>query len=192
MLNVLSTMEEILNDISDFVNGCLGPLGGSGSWPTWIRDFLIQLCATILLFVVVRAFLWKPITNLLEAKKAAIDEELTKAETAKNEALELQQQLEAEQAASKVEIARLLEEAVKDGNARREDIIKEAKLEAERRITQAQEEIQYEIKKQENDIKHEIVEIAFIAAEKIIGQEVDRKKYLEVVNSIIDSGMANE
>ena len=48
-------MEEILKGISDFVEECLGPLGGGEGygWPDWFRDFAIQALATLLLFLVV-------------------------------------------------------------------------------------------------------------------------------------------
>ena len=42
-------MEEILKGISDFVEECLGPLGGGEGygWPDWFRDFAIQALATL-------------------------------------------------------------------------------------------------------------------------------------------------
>lgn len=182
-------MEEVLKSISEFVEGCLAFLGGNGNaWDAWIRDFCIQACATLLLFLCVRFFLWKPITNFLEARKNAIDKELDEAKENNQKALELQQELQNKYDNAKEEIKELIKEATLEGNKRKEEIISEAKEEASKRIALANEEIELEIKKQKDSIKEEIVDIAFLAAEKIIGREVNRKEYLALVEEIIESG----
>lgn len=185
-------MDEILKDISQFVNDCLGPLSGSGNLATWLRDFLIQLCATLLLFVVVRVFLWKPITDLLEARRNKMDSELESAKEHHNNAIKLEEELKAKYEEAKLEIVKLLNDAVREGNSAKEAIINEAKLEAKRRIELANEEIEAEILQKQNDIKNQIVTIAFMAAEKIVGKEIDKNTYLKEVTNIIDSGLSNE
>ena len=185
-------MEEILKDVSDFVNECLGPLSGSGNLSTWMRDFLIQLCATILLFIVVRIFLWKPITNLLEARRSAMDSELESAKEHRNNAIMLEEELKRKHEEAKLEIQKLLNDAINEGNLAKEEIIKEAKLEAKRRIDLANQEIEAEIIQKQNDIKNQIVTIAFMAAEKIVGKEIKQEEYLQTVTKIIDSGLVNE
>ncbi len=187
-------MEEILKGISDFVKECLGPLGGAENygWPDWIRDFLVQALATLLLFLVIRFFLWKPVTNLLESRRSAIDKELDGAKEARRSAIKIEKELKAKLAQSKLDIQALLKQAENEGNIQKEEIIKEAKLEAARRLEMAKEEIALEVKRQEDEIKNQIVDIAFLAAGKIVGREVDRDKYLYAVQKIIDSGLKND
>lgn len=185
-------MEEVLKDISQFVNDCLGPLSGTGNLATWLRDFLIQLCATILLFIVVRVFLWKPITDLLEARRNQMDSELDSAKVHRENAIKLEEELKAKYDEAKNEIAKLLNDAISEGNSAKEAIIRDAKLEAKRRIELANEEIEAEIIQKQNDIKNQIVDIAFMAAEKIVGKEIEKDIYLKEVTNIIDSGLKNE
>ncbi len=184
-------MDEILKDIAEFVEGCLGPLSNNGDISTWLRDFLIQLIATLLLFLVVKIFLWKPLTEFLEARRDKIDKDLTLAEESRVKAIKIETELALKYDAAKVEIQKLLKEAELAGNLRKEEIIKEAKEEAALRLSMAKEEINREILEQENNIKNQIVEIAFLAAETIVGEEVDRKQYLDAVTKIIESGMNN-
>ena len=73
-----------------------------------------------------------------------------------------------------------------------DEAINEAKLEAKRRIELANDEINAEIMQKQNDIKDQIVTIAFMAAEKIVGKEIDKNTYLNEVTNIIDSGLKNE
>jgi F-type H+-transporting ATPase subunit b len=185
-------MDQILKDIAEFVNGCLGPLGNSGDIGTWLRDFCIQLIATLLLFIVVKIFLWKPLTEFLEARKDMMDKDLVEAQQAKERAEQLEAELKVKYDAAKVEIQKLLKEAEAQGNLRKEEIINEAKLEATRRLTMAKEEIEREIAMQEDDIRNQIISIAFLAAEKIVGNQIDQEQYLEAVTKIIESGMNNE
>ena len=55
----------------------------------------------------------------------------------------------------------------------------------------ANEDIKREVKAQEDDIKKQIIQIAFLAAEAIVGSEIDQEKYLQTVTSIIESGTNN-
>ena len=43
-----------------------------------------------------------------------------------------------------------------------------------------------------DDIRNQIISIAFLAAEKIVGNQIDQEQYLEAVTKIIESGMNNE
>lgn len=185
-------MDEILKDIAKFVEGCLGPLSGSGDIISWLRDFTIQLIATLLLFLVVKIFLWKPLTEFLEARRDKMDKDLIETEEAKLRAMKLEEELTAKYASAKEEIAKLLKQAEVEGNLRKEEIIEEAKREAARRLELAKEEIEREIAQQENDIKNQIISIAFLAAETIVGKEINQDEYLNTVTKIIESGMNDE
>ena len=185
-------MDEILKDIAAFVEACLGPLSGNGDIFSWLRDFVIQLIATLLLFIVVKIFLWKPLTEFLEARRDKMDKDLIETEEAKLKAIKLQEELAKKYAEAKDEIAKLLKQAEVEGNLRKEEIIEEAKREAARRLELAKEEIEREIAQQENDIKNQIISIAFLAAEKIVGSEINQEKYLETVSMIIESGRNDE
>ena len=189
-------MKEILEGINEFVNGCLGPLGSSNGsfygWPDWIRDFLIQALAFLVLFFVVRFFLWKPLSNYLAKKAEATDKTLMEAQEVLNSNLEKERELDKRFAEASEEIDKLLEKARLEGEKKRESIINEAKEEARRRVEAADTQIALDIKRQKEDIREAIIEIAFLAASKIAGEEVDKKKYLALVEQIIDSGLKDE
>ena len=124
--------------------------------------------------------------------KDMIDKDLVEAQQAKERAEQLEAELKVKYDAAKIEIQKLLKEAEAQGNLRKEEIINEAKLEATRRLTMAQEEIEREIAQQEDDLKNQIISIAFLAAEKIVGREIDQQQYIDAVTKIIESGIGNE
>lgn len=184
-------IDSTLAEIGKFVNSCLAMLGmdfgaiTSSDWATWGLDFAFQIVATIILFLLVRFKLWKPITNMLEARKAKIDSELNEAEKANADAQSLKHELEKQLADAQEEVKRIIKSAEMDGNARKEEIIDEAKAEAKRRLENNEAEIAKEVSSKQQEIKNTIVSVAFEAASKILEHEVDKDKYLELVNQII-------
>ena len=56
----------------------------------------------------------------------------------------------------------------------------------------ANDDIKRQVAEQEKDIKNQIISIAFLAAEVIVGKEIDQDNYLEAVTKIIESGMNDE
>jgi len=184
-------MNEVLKSISDFVDRCLGPLGTSGSGLEWLHAFLIQITATILLFIAVKYFLWKPINNFLESKKELVDKELSDAKKAKENAISYEESAKDNLEKAKEKVKEMIADAVKTSEARGDEIINDAKAEAKKRLDSANQQIELEIKKQKQDIKDAIVDVAFLAASKIVGKEVDKNKYLSLVEEIIE-GKSNE
>ncbi len=178
-------MDEILNKIAEAVNSCLGPLTNMQITGSDVRDLLIQLFATIILFIVIRFFLWKPITNILEKRREAMDSALEQAKNSNESAKLLEEELATEQANAKASVRDILAKAEKDGNMRRELIISEAKQEAKNRLENLELELEQEKNSMQKQIRQEIVDIAFTAAEKIVAKEIDQDKYMDVVDEIL-------
>jgi len=184
---------ETLNGIGDFVNSCLAMLGVGDfasitgeQWAQWGIDFAIQIVATLVLFLLVRFLLWKPLTKMIEARKEKIDSELNQAEEANAKAQELKLSLEDQLADAQEHVKGIIAKAEKEGNERREKIISEAKAEAQRRIDESVAQVDKEIANKQKEIKDTIVSVAFDAASKILEKEVDKDKYLDLVNQIIE------
>ncbi len=183
---MILSMNETLEKISEFVNKCLGPLGTDGfSWDN-IRDFIIQLGATLILFLIIRFYLWKPITNMLETRRNAMDKEIDEAKENNLKSRKLTRELEEKLEAAQFEVKNIIDKAENDANLRRNQIIKEAKEEAKKRLEAVESDIEQEILKSNAEIHKMIVDVAFLAAKKIVGNEIDQDKYLDIVNEIIE------
>lgn len=188
-INMVLSINGAIDAIIEAITEGLGPIVNLRIEGSHIRDIIVQLSATILLFVIVRFFLWKPITNFLEKRREAIDENLDNAAKANENAKLLESQKEQEMIEAKKKIKELLDNAERDGNQRREEIINEAKLEAKRRHEALEKELELEKSLMSNEIKKEIVDIAFQAAEKIIAREIDQQKHLDIVEEIIKESL---
>ena len=180
-LDLASAIAEISANIATL----LGPLNGfSFEWKYGI-DVIIQISSTIILFLVIRFLFWKPITKMLESRKKAIDKELADAEEAKKNAFLVESEVQEELSNAKAQVKEMLQKAEKEAGKRAQEIIEAAQKEAQLRRTNLESELEQERKSMEDDIKKEIVDIAFQAAEKIVGREVNRDKYFDVVDEIL-------
>ena len=179
-----------LNKIKETVASALGPLANISSVTLadieqFGIDFGIQIAATIILFIVVIIFFWKPITKILEARREQIDKDLAEAEQAKQNAIEIEADLAHELEQAKHKIKQMLDEAEKQANIKRDAIISQAREEAKTRLENLKTELEQEKKSMEKEIKQEIIDIAFSAAEKIVAKEINQAKYLDVVDEIL-------
>ena len=153
-------------------------------------DFGIQIGATIILFIVVAIFFWKPITKILEQRREVIDKDLEDAQKAKDNAIEIEAELNKQLKEAKEKVKDMLAKAEKEANLKRDEIINQAREEAKRRMDNLEIELEQERSSMEKEIRQEIVEIAFAAAEKIVSKEINQDKYLDVVDEILKG--ANE
>ena len=100
-------------------------------------------------------------------------------------AFEVESEVQEELASAKQQVKDMLLKAEKDAGKRASEIIEAAQKEAQLRRNNLEAELEQERKSMEDDIKKEIVDIAFQAAEKIVGREVNRDKYFDVVDEIL-------
>lgn len=189
------SMESAVDYIKAAIEDGLGPIALMSnpekllsSLPSTMMDLIIQLAATIILFLAIRFLFWGPITKIIETRREAIDKELAEAEVAKANAIQVESELRAEYDQAKAKIKEMLDQAEKEANLKRDEIVNSAKDEARRRMENLEIELEQEKKNMEKDIKKEIVDIAFAAAEKIVAKEIDQDKYLDVVDDILKGG----
>ena len=158
-----------------------------------VPSIIIQLCATLVLFLAVRFLLWGKITKVIAEKEQNEKEAFENLENAKREAEEIRKQIELDTEKSKEEGYKIIERAKQKSYLEAEEIIKKAQIDANMKLEDAKEEIDKEIAKASEDIKKEIIEIAYMLASKIINEEIDKSKYDELVNDFMkESGVIND
>lgn len=147
---------------------------------------IMQLLATIILFIIIRLFLWKPITKYLEDKQAAVNKELEEARVNNETAKKLKKEIVESYEAAKLETQNfkkvLQEEAINE----KERIITEARQEAKRRLDQVEFDIRQEVRKSNDKIRQAVKEVAIAAAEKIVQHEVDASEHEALINALVD------
>ncbi|MDC7242457.1 MAG: F0F1 ATP synthase subunit B [Sphaerochaetaceae bacterium] len=170
-------IQEMIESVSNAVENALG---------SSLSDVLIQIGATLILFLVVKFFFWNKITDFLNQRKEMMETEFASAKQANEEAIALQEKSNKEYQDLKAKSKGYIDRAKKRGEEERTNIIEKAKEDASKIITQAEQEIELEKKKAEADIKAEAVNLATIMASKIIEKEIDDKKYQDLATEGIE------
>ena len=91
----------------------------------------------IILFVLLRIFLFKPLNKMKEERTRTIQNNLDSAEKAKKEAEELRQQYEGSVSDAKEEAKNIIMKAHEDAESERAAIIKKAHEEADQKVAEA-------------------------------------------------------
>jgi len=141
----------------------------------------------IILFILLRIFLFKPINKMKNERTRTIQENLDSAEKAKKEAEELRQQYEGSVSDAKEEAKNIIMKAHDDAESERAAIIKKAHEEADQKVAEADKEIENERKKVLRQAQSQIADLAIEAASKIVGANVDDEKNRRLVDEFLSN-----
>lgn len=150
-------------------------------------QILVSLANLVLLFLLIKKFLYKPVKKMLETRQNTIDGEYAAAEDAKNQALQDKQAYEEKLSTAKKEADGVIQSAVDTAALREKEILADAKEKAEGIVRKAKENAEFEKRKAEESIKQEIVEVSTLLAEKMLEREISADDHKDMIDSFIDS-----
>ena len=147
---------------------------------------LISLCNLVILFLILKKFLFKPVKKVLDERQAEYDAKFAEAEDKLAEANEVKEQLEQKYAMADGEVDRIIKEAKDNAQRRGDSIVAEAKDKAGIIVRNAEAEADLKKRKAEETIKDEIADVSVEIAEKIIGREVSEDDHRRLMSDFID------
>ena len=147
---------------------------------------LFTLFNTILLFLVLKHFLFLPVMKMIADRQKEIDDLYDAAGSAKASAEALEKEYQQKLSVAAETSERLVKEAVSRGQSREEEIIRQANAEADAIRAKAAADIAQEKKKAINDAKDEISGIALAIAGKVVGRELTDTDQSALVDAFID------
>ena len=148
-------------------------------------QMLISLCNLLVLFLIIKKFLFKPVQNVMAKRQAEIDEHYKTAEEAEKHALLAKEEFDKKLLSADEEAASILKEATVRADRRGEKIIEEAKEKADVIVRGAQAEAALERKKAKEGIKQEIVDVSACLSEKILEREIKQADHKKLIDSFI-------
>jgi len=131
----------------------------------------VQLCSTLVLFLLVKKFLWKPIQNFFAVRQDKMQADLHASEQAREEALldRAKASEELKEASNKAD--QIVSAAVKEAKVQKDSILAQANKEADDTKKKAHDQIEADRIAMYEDLKSEMVNIAMDAAGKLIGEK---------------------
>ena len=153
----------------------------------WTAFFV--LLNTIVLFLVLKKFLYKPVMRMIESRQKEIDDMYSQADDSRQNAQALKTEYEQKLAEAKQTGEDIVKEAVARGQRREEEILQKAAVDAAAMRDKAQMDIAMEKKKALNDAKNEISGLAIAIAEKVVGREINAQDQNQLVEQFIEFGI---
>jgi F-type H+-transporting ATPase subunit b len=146
---------------------------------------LFTLINTIILFLVLKKFLFKPVMKVIDDRQKEIDDMYADAGEAKEQAVQLRDEYEQKLAQASETSQRIVREAVARGQSREEEILRQAETKAEAIRQKAMQDIAREKKKALNEAKDEISVIAIDIAGKVVGKNLSGEDQTRLVDDFI-------
>lgn len=144
-----------------------------------------QLVATLILFLILRHFLFKPVTDLLQKRKAYIEEGVEFRQQADQELKQIQSQYEIKMLEAKHESSEIISSARKYSEDMKTKAVDESKMLAQEEYNKGILQLENERQKAMKSMNDEIVEIALSAAEKVLRKKADSDTDKQMVRSLI-------
>lgn len=151
--------------------------------------FLINF---LLLFGLLTLVLYKPVTRMLDQRAAKIKESLEQAERIKQETVRAEESVKAQIEIGRKEGQAIVAQATQTAERVKEEAKTEARKEAEALIGKAQAEIEREREEGFNQLRREFADLSILAAEKVIGRSLDKKAHQELIEEVLEEGLASK
>jgi len=144
--------------------------------------FIAQLVNFAILFFLLKRFLYKPILDMLEKRRAEIEAGLAQAKKMAEDAKKFDAEHIILMQKAKKESQTIVENAVQAGEKIRDDIMKDASEKAKGILDVAELRLEEEKKKMLGEVRSEVISLASSIAEKILHEKMDSehdKKFIQ-------------
>lgn len=148
-------------------------------------DLGMQLFNTAVIVIVLYVVLHKPLTAMLDKRKAGIAKDIDDAKAASADAAKLKADYEKRITTIDEEAAEILKEARAKALVREEQIIAEARKEAQSIKEKAANDIKLEQERVKDEMKTQMIDVSTLMASKFVALSIDEAKQNEIIDDII-------
>ncbi len=145
----------------------------------------------LILYLLFKKFLFVPIKKMIDSRQQEIDDMYSDAESARQNAEQLQAQYEEKMTHAEEESEQIVKTAIRRAQLKEEEILKEANVQAARTMERAHEQIALEKKQAINEVKDQVSAMAIGIASAVIERDVSESEHKELIDDFIGN-MGNE
>ena len=149
-------------------------------------NLVFTIINLLVLYLLMKKFLFGPIINVMDQRKAMIDQQFAEAKERQDNAKELQEQYEGALKSAKEESYQIMEQAKKEAKAQAENTVKETEARVDAMLAKAQEDIRMERENAMRQMKGDVASLAMEAAAKIIGKNSGADQDLSLYDQFIE------
>lgn len=147
---------------------------------------LMVLINVFILYIIMKKYFWEKIRKFMTDRQDAIQDAFDSAEAMNRRADEKMRNYSARIANVEEEGREIIREAKQQADAQAQDILAQAREEASEMISKAERTIELEKAKAMEEMRQEIGALALMAAEQIVGKEIDAVGQEAIVDEVIN------
>lgn len=151
-----------------------------------IWHIIISLCNLLILFILLKKFLYKPVKKVLAQRQEAISTQFDAAAEAQKKADAQKAEYDGKLRNINAEADEIYRSAKENAERRGKEIVNSAEKKAEDLINRADREIELEKKKAESEMKREIVDVSTLLTEKMLGREISADDHRNLIDSFLE------
>lgn len=149
---------------------------------------LVSIIGFVLLFLLLKKFLWLPLAMYLDTRKEDIQRTYDKVEETRQDMESLKTDYQQRLANIEAEAREQTQSAVKEAQAIREEILADARHQAEKVLSDARITMQQDREQMMAQLKAQVVDITLLATEKLLSQKItddqDRQLVAEYIEQV--------
>jgi F-type H+-transporting ATPase subunit b len=144
------------------------------------------LCNVFILYIILRKFFWEKIKKFMDDRAAAVQDAIDAAEAVNKRADEKMANYSKRIANVEEEGREIIKASKQQADAQAQIIIEEARQQASDIIAKAERTIEQEKAQAMEEMRKEIASIAMLAAEQIVGREIDNVGQDAIIDQAIE------
>ena len=160
-------------------------MGGFASLGINLPLLVVFIINFIVLFVLLRLFLYKPVLKMLDERAQRTKEGMELAEATKKEYEQAKGEVQKQIEKGRQETQAIIAQAMQVGERLKEESRQEAAKQAQTIIDRTRSELEAERDKIVGDLRREFVDISIAAAEKVIKETLDKEKHRKLIEETL-------
>ncbi len=161
-------------------------MGGFASLGINLPLLLAFVINFIILLVLLRKFLYKPILKTLDDRAQKVRESMEWAEATRRDYEHAKEEVQKQIERGRQEAQTIIAQAVQRGEALKEEAKKDAADQAKGIVEKARVELELERDRMIGDIRREFVALLIMASEKVIRQSLDKEKQSKLIEETLE------
>ena len=151
-----------------------------------LPGLVTHLLSFIILMIVLKIFLYKPIVNMLDQRSQRVRESLEAAERAREESAASQEEVQAQLEAARAEGQQLIASAREVAGRFREEETAKVRQEIEAERSRATANIQRERDTAIEQLRSEFADLAITAAERVVERSLDQQAHQDIIDHVLE------
>jgi F-type H+-transporting ATPase subunit b len=164
-------------------------MGGFASLGINLPLLVVFVANFIVLLVMLRLFLYKPVMKVLDERAKRAREAIELAEATKKEYDQAKDEIQKQIEKGRQEGQAIIAQAMQVGERLKEESRQEATKQAQVIVDRARSELEAERDKLVGDLRREFVDISIAAAEKVIKETLDKEKHRKLIEETLQESV---